>query len=125
MIKCEDGHVTIEGENTMIFAEFMCIVNAINEAADESKERLAALLKHFVDVAVMDEEELDEEQRKLREEQRRLNNTMIIDYIPADQCTKSQYICCKCGECGRKFENGYLVDDGDTTVTEETEEENE
>ena len=46
---------------------------------------------------------------------------MILDYILADQCCNEDvwYICYKCGKCGRVFENGYLVDDGGTTVTEE------
>ena len=47
-------------------------------------------------------------------------NSIIIDYIPADQCKNDNvwFTCLKCGKCGRKFEYGFLVDDGGTTVTE-------
>ena len=47
--------------------------------------------------------------------------SIIIDYIPADQCKNDDvwFTCYKCGKCGRKFEDGFLVDDGGTTVTEE------
>lgn len=47
-------------------------------------------------------------------------NSIIIDYIPADQCKNDDvwFTCHKCGKCGRKFEDGFLVDDGGTTVTE-------
>lgn len=46
---------------------------------------------------------------------------MIIDYIVAKECKNSEvwYTCYKCGQCGRKFENGFMVDDGGTTIEEE------
>lgn len=46
---------------------------------------------------------------------------MILDYTVADQCVNEDalYICHKCGKCGRKFEDGFMVDDGGTTVTDE------
>ena len=46
---------------------------------------------------------------------------MILDYIVANECTnpEAHYICHKCGRCGRVFENGYMVDDGGTTIDEE------
>lgn len=49
---------------------------------------------------------------------------MIIDYSIADQCEneKAWYVCHKCGKCGRKFENGFMYDDGGTTVTDDDEE---
>ena len=52
-----------------------------------------------------------------------MDGYMILDYTPADQCCNNKvwYTCYKCGKCGRIFENGYLVDDGGTTVTEEDE----
>lgn len=46
---------------------------------------------------------------------------MIIDYEVAVECKnpKVYYICRKCGKCGRKFENGIMIDDGGTTIDEE------
>ena len=46
---------------------------------------------------------------------------MIIDYTPAQECKNEDvfYICHKCGKCGRKFENGFMIDDGRTTLQEE------
>ena len=46
---------------------------------------------------------------------------MIIDYIPAKECKNLEawFTCYKCEKCGRKFENGYMVDDGGTTIEEE------
>lgn len=46
---------------------------------------------------------------------------MIIEYILAKECKneKAWHICCKCGKCGRIFENGYLIDDGGTTIEED------
>lgn len=41
---------------------------------------------------------------------------MIIEYTPAEECENEDvmYICYKCGKCGRKFEDGIMVDDGGT-----------
>ena len=49
---------------------------------------------------------------------------MIIDYILAKQCKNKEawYTCLKCGKCGRVFEDGYLIDDGGTTIEEEEQE---
>lgn len=46
-------------------------------------------------------------------------SNIMIDYIPADQCKNDDvwFTCYKCGKYGRKFEDGFLVDDGGTTVT--------
>lgn len=46
---------------------------------------------------------------------------MIIDYIKAKECENidAWFTCLKCGKCGRVFENGFMVDDGDTTIEEE------
>lgn len=47
---------------------------------------------------------------------------ICIDYIPAKECKHHEpYICHKCGDCGRKFEKGFMVDDGGTTTEEEDE----
>lgn len=48
---------------------------------------------------------------------------MIIDYTLAKECENSEvwYTCCKCGQCGRRFENGMMIDDGGTTIEEEGE----
>lgn len=48
---------------------------------------------------------------------------MIVDYDCAVECKneKTWYTCCKCGKCGRVFENGFMVDDGGTTAYEEQE----
>lgn len=48
--------------------------------------------------------------------------SMFIDYAKSDQCENEEcmyFTCYKCGKCGRKFENGFMVDDGGTTVTDE------
>lgn len=48
---------------------------------------------------------------------------MIVDYELAKNCknTNVWYTCYKCGQCGRKFENGIMIDAGDTTIAEEDE----
>ena len=48
---------------------------------------------------------------------------MFIDYTIANECknTEVYYICHKCEKCGRKFENGIMVDDGGTTVADDEE----
>ena len=48
---------------------------------------------------------------------------MVIDYIPAAECKNRDalYVCYKCGKCGRKFKNGFMVDDGGTHVHVEEE----
>lgn len=45
---------------------------------------------------------------------------MLLDYIPARECKNPDmwFTCLQCGQCGRKFENGYMVDDGGTTSAE-------
>ena len=52
---------------------------------------------------------------------------MIVDYITAKECvnTDAWYTCIKCGKCGRKFECGFMVDDGGTTISEDEERETE
>ena len=46
---------------------------------------------------------------------------MILDYILAKECCndKAWYTCLKCGKCGRKFENGFMFDDGGTHVEDD------
>ena len=46
---------------------------------------------------------------------------MIIDYTVAVECENPEvyYTCRQCGKCGRKFENGFMIDDGGTTIDEE------
>lgn len=53
--------------------------------------------------------------------ERDLYEHMIVDYARANECEQEVwgYTCYKCGKCGRKFENGFMVDDGGTTVCEE------
>ena len=49
---------------------------------------------------------------------------MIVDYSRAKECKNEECMygtCYKCGKCGRKFENGFMVDDGGTTVEDEEE----
>ena len=45
---------------------------------------------------------------------------IFVDYIPAKECRNEDawYICHKCGECGRVFEDGYLIDEGGTHIDE-------
>lgn len=40
---------------------------------------------------------------------------MIIDYESAENCRNPEvyYICHKCGACGRKFEDGILIEEGE------------
>ena len=48
---------------------------------------------------------------------------MIVEYTLAKECKNEEvlYTCYKCGKCGRAFEDGYLIDDGGTTIEEERE----
>ena len=48
---------------------------------------------------------------------------MIIDYILAQECKNEEvlYTCYQCGKYGRVFENGFIVNDGSTTIKEEEE----
>ena len=45
---------------------------------------------------------------------------IIVDYGISKECQNKDawYTCYKCGKCGRKFENGFMVDDGGTTPME-------
>lgn len=49
---------------------------------------------------------------------------LIVDYVPAKECKNPDVWCTcnKCGKCGRKFEDGIMVDDGGTTEAEDDEE---
>lgn len=49
---------------------------------------------------------------------------MIIDYGICKECSNPDtlYLCYKCGKCGRKFKNGFMVDDGGTTIDDEDDE---
>ena len=46
---------------------------------------------------------------------------MIVEYTLAKECENENvwYTCYKCGKCGRVFEDGLLIDEGDTTVDED------
>lgn len=45
---------------------------------------------------------------------------IFVDYWVAKECKRPHYgMCYKCGKCGRKFENGIMVDDGGTTEEDE------
>lgn len=41
---------------------------------------------------------------------------IIVDYARDKECKNPEtlYMCHKCGKCGRKFEDGFMVDDGGT-----------
>lgn len=49
---------------------------------------------------------------------------IILDYVPAKECKNEDvwYTCYKCGECGRKFVDGFLVDYGGTHSEDEEDE---
>lgn len=43
----------------------------------------------------------------------------LIDHAPAENCSNIYSfgeICVKCGQCGRKFVNGTLQEDGDNNA---------
>ena len=45
------------------------------------------------------------------------NGFVFIDYAVSKECKNPESmgcICVKCGECGRKFEDGFMVDSGGT-----------
>lgn len=46
---------------------------------------------------------------------------IFFDYVPAKECKNKDvwFTCLKCEECGRKFEEGFMVDDGGTHPQEE------
>lgn len=46
---------------------------------------------------------------------------IIVSYVRAKECsnTEAWFSCLQCGCCGRKFENGFMVDEGGTTPEEE------
>lgn len=46
---------------------------------------------------------------------------IFIDYAKAKECNNidAWFTCLKCGQCGRIFKNGFMVDDGGATVEEE------
>ena len=48
---------------------------------------------------------------------------IMVDYALAKECKNPDalYMCHKCGECGRKFEDGFMVDDGGTHPQEDEE----
>ena len=48
---------------------------------------------------------------------------MIVEYTLAKECKNEEvlYTCYKCGKYGRVFKDGYLIDDGGTTIEEEKE----
>lgn len=45
-----------------------------------------------------------------------MNNQVYVDYSTAVECQNPEawFTCYKCGKCGRRFENGIMVDDGGT-----------
>ena len=46
---------------------------------------------------------------------------MIIDYTLAKECKNEEvwYSCYQCGKCGREYVDGFMVDDGGTTIEEQ------
>lgn len=49
---------------------------------------------------------------------------IIVDYGICVECSNPDAFCTcyKCGECGRKFENGFLIDAGGTSEIDWSEE---
>lgn len=51
-----------------------------------------------------------------------LAGPLFVDYSVAEECkNKDSYgvICVKCGECGRKFDEGIIIDEGGTHPVED------
>ena len=48
---------------------------------------------------------------------------MIVEYIISKECKNNEVwnTCYKCGKCGRVFKDGFLIDEGGTTIEEEEE----
>lgn len=48
---------------------------------------------------------------------------LLVDYYAAAECKNPDMYCTclKCGKCGRKFDCGFMVDDGGTHISEEEE----
>lgn len=48
---------------------------------------------------------------------------IMVDYVLAKECKNPDawFMCHKCGKCGRKFEDGFMVDDGGTRPQEDEE----
>ncbi len=48
---------------------------------------------------------------------------VFVDYTPSKECQNPDvwYTCRKCGRCGRKFEDGFMVDEGGTHEREDDE----
>lgn len=49
---------------------------------------------------------------------------MIVEYIISKECKNEEVwcTCYKCGKCGRVFEDGFMINEGGTTVDEEEKE---
>lgn len=48
---------------------------------------------------------------------------LFVDYYAVVECENPEVYCTclKCGKCGRKFDHGFMVDDGGTHIAEEEE----
>ena len=46
---------------------------------------------------------------------------MIVEYIISKECKNEEVwcTCYKCDKCGRVFEDGFMIDEGGTTVDKE------
>lgn len=108
MIKSENGIVKLEGKKKVLFADFVCVAVAISEELELPYDEMPLIFSRA-------------------DKTNKFLDGATIDYMPADQCENKEawYTCFKCGKCGRRFEDGYLADDGGTTVTEEEEKDNE
>lgn len=46
---------------------------------------------------------------------------IIIDYVKAKECKNKEawFTCYKCGKCGRRFDNGFMINDSGTHPEDE------
>ena len=49
---------------------------------------------------------------------------ILFDYVKAKECKNKEawFTCYKCGKCGRRFDNGFMINDGGTHPEDEEDE---